>query len=195
MARAWRAGLRPRSRWWTLALFAIVAAQWASADAEVLREGLAQWWGLAAQGQVDLSRLAAIGVWLGVFPAVAVMAAVFATGFAGALGPIRPREREKVTPTRPWLGPGPLVVVLVIMGLAVATLGSVVAGAARSVDASEPALVELWQTWAVRVIGGTAAILLVGGAAEWWLARRTVRRSLYRTVSQVRRDEREGPRR
>ena len=164
-----------------------------------LAHGLASWsmrWWAAAMDGARGSELPGAPLGLVLAP-LGLAAAALVAGhlWTGALGPISPRARRDLRPdrVRVWT---PL--------LALAALGLVVlfafgkpalAGGARAVDATGPALRDLWQTWFMRGSAQVGAVLVGLGILEGWVRRRAIGRALYLTPEQSRRERREaGPR-
>jgi hypothetical protein len=93
--------------------------------------------------------------------------------------------RREGAAASPWLMPG--LGALVGMALLL-ILFPVHAGAARAVDATPSAMVELWASWLVRVLSASAIVCAAFGAAEWRSAAHRRWVSLHRTPDEVRRE-------
>lgn len=191
--RAWAAGLRPRARWlWpavafgglTILLDELGAGRSGTIPAELdLRPGQ-----VAPQAWLET----AVG-WLAAGFCTAGLVVVAVAVLSRRLGLVSTLEQRRLgaAPDRP----GALVrlglVAVVLVGLALALVG-VVAGAARSVDASEAGLVALWLGWAQRGSAALALGLGAGAAVELWLDHRERGLRLRQSPQQLRAQRREG---
>jgi hypothetical protein len=198
LRRAWRAGLRPRSRWLATALLLCCVALLASAwqpdpDADLVRS-----WSraLASRGapslEVVVDTLIAAG-WLAlVFAGVAVGARIAIELLTGGLGPIDHSLRSslRAAPTRAYVMPLCVIAAVVALGVA-AQLAPVIAGASRAVDAPAPALAPLLRAWVVGASATGAIALGAAGLLELALDRRRRDRSLYQSHAQAREDRHE----
>jgi hypothetical protein len=198
LQRAWRAGLRPRSRWLSTALVLAVVAMVASAWQPSTDADLVQGWSraLAARGappmHVVADTLVAAG-WIALaFVGLAVGARVAIDLVTGGLGPIDASLRGSLRAQSSRASALPLAVIaaIVVFGVA-AELTPVVAGAARAVDAPAPALAPLLRAWMVDVSAIGAVVLGLAGLIELAIDRRRRDRSLYQSFAQAREDRQE----
>lgn len=197
LRQGWRAGVRPSARWLTVAasvaavglvLGAIpwgqlsgFGARWKAAVADPSRAPLVLVEALGFSASVALSLVAA-----------ASLAMVVTTAWTRGLGPIDTRAQAglQVGPRR---GRTLLLGLASVGGLLLAlSLSSVMAGAARAVDATPASLALLWSTWAGRTWTAVVAVLTAIGVAEWALSSSQVRGMLARSPAQVREDARRG---
>ncbi len=182
--RAWQAGMRPRSRWlWPAVACAVVAlaldggpppAETWSLD---LRPGgltPERWW----PALLDHLGL----VWLGA-GALVLLVALLGRRLGVVSTPAR-RRLGAASVERSVLGPQ-VIAVVVAMGLGGALVG-VLAGAARSADASEAGLWVLWWGWAAKGFASCAVGLLAAAVAELALDRRQRESALRLSSQQVR---------
>lgn len=180
--RAWRAGLRPRSRWpWLAAAGGLVAV---AIDAWPVATG---GWSGPVPGAVEPS------AWLGTaaagLGAVLLAAGLGRVGLGAALrqlGWISAAERRRLhaRPAAPSMLARLGLASAAALGLGLALAG-VLAGAARSVDASEAGLRALWLGWAVEVVVALAVVAGLVGAAELLIDRHERGWRLRQTPRQV----------
>lgn len=166
--RAWRAGLRPRSAW-------LLPAAACGLVALALRGGLASeapaWirpGAIAPEAWLERVSLVLVVGWLAMGGLVLGVAAL-----ARRLGPVSAADGQRLRPApeRPaWIQRGGLGLVLALVLLV--ALRGVLAGAARSVDASEAGLTALWSGWAATLGGGLAIGLLVAALVDLLIDRR-----------------------
>ena len=186
--RAWRAGLRPRSRLLALSLAALVGVLLVDelvgtrlAEAVAVGDDLAQAPGLAASAalrKLAVGTVSLAGLWL----AVVVAAGLITRTLGPITGPTRAGDR--FVPPRDGLA---LVIVgVAVVGTVVALTRGVVAGAARAPAATESGLVQLWGSWGGRSLVEVAALAAAAGIAVWWWRRRAIEASLYQTHAQAR---------
>lgn len=195
-ARAWRGGLRSRSRWLDTAAvslavsvtlsvlprFGAEAAKGAIEDALVHGE-------LWPQVALECSMIA-LGV-VATFAASTIVARVMVAIATGTLGAV---DRE----VGRRLGAAairPSFVALTLLGLVavvlVATsLESLIAASSRAVDTSAEGVQLLWSAWASRVALLASVVLGLVGVLELGLARTSIVRALFQTVDDARRDAR-----
>jgi len=182
--RAWQAGMRPRSRWLWPAVTCAVAAialdggpppveAW---SLDVRPGGLTpeRWW------PTVLEHLGL--VWLGAAGLMLVVALL-----SRRLGAVSTRAHRRLGAAsigRSVLGPQVIAAALAL-GLGAALVG-VLAGAARSADASEAGLRLLWWGWAAKGAAACAVGLLAAAVAELALDRRQREAALRQSPQQVR---------
>lgn len=175
LARA--AGLRPRSPWLVpSALCLALAAALPSLGAGLARAMRAGLDGRQHDLEVMVFETGSIGLVGVVVIAVAVIAA------SGGLGWVRRVKLGRVgeiAGSPGWLG------VLVLLALVLALRG-VVAGAARSVDASPVGLVALWCEWPRRALTAIGCAGLVAAVIELARGRAELRRALRQTPAEAR---------
>ncbi len=88
-----------------------------------------------------------------------------------------------------WQGaPGRGVVAAVMPVVMLVLVAGVLAGAARSVDASETGLRLLWWGWARQLLLWGGGVLVAGGFVDLLVSRRQIWRALHRSVADVRQD-------
>jgi hypothetical protein len=190
--RGWQAGLRPRSRWWLAAVAWLLAA---GVAAQLSGAALADLVGLgdlrAAIADPDPARALSRVVAGAIALAGTVVVVVIAVGVVvGSVGPVSARERARLSAPAPTSSPGVgLVGVVAGLGLAAALAGAV-AGAARAPAASEAGLFALWIAWGPRLAATIAAALLLAGAIEWLLSRRSVVAALRQSPQEARAEQR-----
>ncbi|MFO7566529.1 MAG: hypothetical protein R6X02_28055 [Enhygromyxa sp.] len=193
-ARAARAlGLRPRSGLMVLAglglglaglleLGPLVAARWLSARLEL---------GFTRGPELDLPELAAgSGAALLALLGIGLIAAV-------SLGPRRRARRALgVDPQAEQLPAGIIVALtLVALGLSVGLSLGVLAGAARSVEASPESLAHAWLGWLGRGLLGLALAAGSVGVIERLVSARRLWQGLHQTPTQARAEARAAGRR
>ncbi len=196
LRRAHRGGLRIRSRWLVVGLWAVGLGVAFRKFAPAWTQWAHAWWNAASQGRpgpepsAELVAAALAPLWIG------VVAVVVAHGLLGSLGPISSADRRR-------LGPAPLRApwIRLSVAAAAAAIGLVwvlhpfLAGAARAVDGTGPALADLWQTWFMRGTGYAGLLLLAAGALEAKAVRGARRAALHQSPEDARRDRREARRR
>ena len=197
LRRGWRAGVRVQSRWLSAA---------ASTAAVGLALGAIPWGQLAGFGLrwrasvADPSRGAGLLLEALAFSAsvavslvaAASLATVVTAAVVRGVGPIDARSRDGLKLGR-RRGRALVFGLATVGGLLLASsLSSVMAGAARAVDATPAGLALLWSTWAGRTWTAVVAVLAALGAAEWALSSAQVRAMLARSPTQVREDARRG---
>ncbi len=195
-ARAWRGGLRSRSRWldtaavtfavsvtlWFLPRFGVGAARGAIESALVDGE---QWPHVALECSV-----VALGV-VAAFVATTVVARVVVAIATGTLGAVDrdAGRRLGAAPIRPSLI-GLTLLGLVAMVLFASGLESLIAASSRAADASAGGIELLWSAWASKVALLASVVLGLVGVLELGLARTATVRALFQTVDDARRDAR-----
>ena len=169
MQRAWRAGLRPHSAW----LLPAVALGGIAMALDGLRTGGARLDALHPGAVEPSGWLAWAGGWLALGWGIAAVVVVVLGLLSRRLGVISMLDRTRLraaaaTPDTLVRG---VVGLLLLLGLGVALHG-VLAGAARSVDASEAGLGGLWLGWAVRGCAVVAGVLVLAAVVDLLVDRR-----------------------
>jgi hypothetical protein len=178
LRRAWQAGVRPSSGWWTVGLSCVAWAGVCRVGFDVA-PSLVDQVGAALRGDAVAARtllgtiVSHAALLLLAMAAAAVAIAALAAAIAGRLGPIRPTAASGLAlaprPQRVGLGFG---VTAVLVAVGVLALRGRIAGAARAADASEAALVQLWRGSVVEVLLVIGGLAIACGMIELWLGRR-----------------------
>ncbi len=183
LRRAWVAGLRPRASWLPVAAAAGLLAV-ALQDLAARPSAVFDVRPLTTDSSTWLTTVAGAVVALWIVAAAVVMAVAVLTR---QLGGISTRERAQLglEPARPVAWPRVLLSLALGLGLTMAMVG-VLAGAARSVDASQAGLIALWLGWAVQAATAIAVGLGTAGLIELLLDRHDRHGRLFQTRQQVR---------
>lgn len=190
--RGWRAGIRAQSRWLDAAVSTAALGLALGAMPWSLASGFgARWQGAIARperipgllGDVAEAALFVLVVLVLAFGVGRVLSA----SISGRLGPVERRglARLGVGPASAQVGPRIALAVGAVLAVLWAVRG-VVAAAARGVDASPAAAVQLWTTWPHRGWAACVVVLAVFGWGELMLSRRRNRLRLAQTPAQVR---------
>ncbi|HLT34710.1 MAG TPA: hypothetical protein VK034_00460 [Enhygromyxa sp.] len=186
--RAARAlGLRPRSGLLVLAGLALLVAallelwplavRWLSARLEHAFVGLVLTDRAELAAGSGAGLLALLG--LGVIAAVGVADRARARRALGVA--------PQVEPIPSWIA---AALILLALGLSATISVGILAGAARSVDASSDALAYAWIAWVRHGLLGLAAAAVSVGVIERWISARRLWRALHQTPAQARREAR-----
>ncbi|MBX7078851.1 MAG: hypothetical protein K1X88_06650 [Nannocystaceae bacterium] len=189
LRKAWQAGVRPSSAWWTVGLSCVAWAAVCRVGFDVA-PGIADQVGAALRGDAVAARTLLVttvsqaAVLLLALAAAAVAIAALAAAIASRLGPIRPAMASGLAlaprPHRVTLGFG---VTAGLLALGVVALRGRIAGAARAADASDAALVQLWRGSVVEVLLVIGVLAIACGVIELWLGRRDLRLAIERGLS------------
>ncbi|MBL4688103.1 MAG: hypothetical protein JKY37_26170, partial [Nannocystaceae bacterium] len=171
--RAHAAGIRPDARWLGCGIAALVAAVLlASASLEEIGAALS-----VGEPHADAAGSVRAGLTIWATMVAALVGAAIATRvLCGSLGSRDGRARARLGPVvvrGNALTAAVLTVAAVFATLAL--LRGVLAGAARSVDASPDGMVAVWTSWGVSVLVATGAVLCAAGLFEvlaWRSSRR-----------------------
>jgi hypothetical protein len=180
---AFEAGLRPSVRW------SLAAASWGILAVALERAPSVVLPALLPQDAAPAVAWALVRRWLTLAGTALVGAVVLGITLAlatGIAGPIRSRAGRELGPVRPASAWPVALMAAVVAGTVALALRGVLAGAARGVDASEPALLGLWHTFAVRACGSLGISLACTAvvAAVW--ERREIQRRLLREAAELR---------
>lgn len=194
LLRGWRAGLRGQSRWLDaaagLAAVGLVlgampwsmasgwGARWQAAMVQPERMGpllFEAGWSAAALG---LALCLAFG-----------SARVLSAAFAGRVGAVERGRRAQLRAAPAVSGAAPLALLslMALLGMGLAVRG-VMAGAARSVDATASGTLQLWTMWPQRAWAAALVVLGILGWVELVLSRRRIAGQLAQTPEQARDD-------
>lgn len=197
LRRAARAGLRVQTRWLdtALAVFAaglvVVALPWGKLPPQGPR-----WAAAIADSSLGPGLIVdAVGVALSVvamFSGSFIVARVLAAATAGRLGPVESSGLRRLSVVRSRFGTTTMVLLGALALLALATeLSGVIAGGARSVDASTSALWIVWTSWPAKAWASVVIVLAVVGVAERVLARHRLMLSLAQSPAEIRAEQRD----
>lgn len=192
--RGWRAGLRAQSRWLDTAAGLAAVGLVLGAIPWSMASGWGTRW-QAAMVQPELVGPLLLEAGWGAAAIVLALclgfgsARVLSAALAGRAGPV---ERALRTPLRAApVGSGAISLALLslmaLLGLGLAVRG-VVAGAARSVDASTGGVLQLWTSWPQRAWASALVVLGIVGWVELVLSRRRIAAALAQTREQARDD-------
>lgn len=190
---AWAVGLRPRSRLLVLGGIALVLA-----SALELTPVVAGWLSHRLVLAFDPGSLTPDRAGLAAGSGAALLA-LLGIGVIAAVG-LGPRGRARralgVAPQAEQL-PGWLTATLILLAVAtsVAINRAVLAGAARSVDASPEALAHAWSAWVRHGLLGLAVAAVSVGVIELLISGRRLWRALHQTPAQARLEARADSRR
>ncbi len=194
LRRGWRAGLRAQSRWLDaaagLAAVGLVlgAIPWSTAS------GWGSRWQAAIARPQGMGPLLVEAGWAAVLIGLALCLAfgaarVLCAAFSGRVGPVDRTLRAQLGAGAAGSGSVALallsLIALVAMGLCVR---GVLAGAARSVDASARGASQLWTLWPQRAWAAALVVLSIVGWVELLLRRRAIAGQLAQTREQARDD-------
>ena len=174
LARAHQAGFRPRSRYLEagVLVFVFVAALQALGPVFEARFVAAAASLFAGRGEV-MTIVPLFTAGFAVTLALAVVGVVLSQLVSARIGVRRrgvlPHPPPLESADAPLFAATLLAVVAAILAIWVGSRA--IAGAARSVDATEPILAELWTTWAWRLPAAMGLVMLVLGTMELALAR------------------------
>ena len=196
LRRGWRAGLRGQSRWLDTAAGLAAVGLVVGAIPWSMASGFGARWQAAlanpahASGLLRESAVAGLGL-------AAALAAAFLLGrilsalLAGRLGLVDRGLMERIGAHRSTQGTLAVAALAVIgTSIVLVTLRGVLAGAARSVDATAAGTWTLWTTWPHRTWTALLITLAALGWAELLLSQRRVRARLAQTPEQARDDRR-----
>lgn len=181
-SRAWRAGLRPWSGWlWPAAACGLLAVA-----IDPLRETGAPGLDATPGAVTPEAFLGTIAAMLGGLLVLAGFVAVALALASQRLGWISALEQRRLQPAPSDPAAIVRLVLAAVLGVGlVMTLAGVLAGAARSVDASEAGLTLLWLAWAERAATVLAVALGLAAAVELLLDHRERGRRLWQTPQQA----------
>ncbi|MCR9162203.1 MAG: hypothetical protein ACE37F_29105 [Nannocystaceae bacterium] len=194
--RGWRAGLRGRSAWLDAAAglgavgLVLGAVPWSMAS------GFGRRWQAAVAQPHHARALLADAVWgalaLGAALATAYgIARVLSAVFAGRVGLVERGGLARLGVASSTRGSAGLAALCVVAVAAVVVgLRGVIAGAARSVDASAAGIVQVWASWPQRTWAVCLVVLGLAGWVELVISHRRNRDRLAQTAAQARDDRR-----
>lgn len=194
LRRGWRAGLRAQSRWLDTAAglagvgLVLGALPWSMASGWGAR-----WQAAMVQPEMVGPLLLEAG-WAAAAIGLALClgfgsARVLSAALAGRAGPVERGLRTQLRMAPVGSGPLPLALLslIALLGLGLAVRG-VVAGAARSVDATSSGILQLWTSWPQRAWAAALVVLGIVGWVELVLSRRRIAAALAQTREQARDD-------
>lgn len=180
--RAWQAGLRPRARWLLPAVACALVLL--VLDGQSMNPGRG---GLVTPGSLPPGAWLERVVWtLGVVWGGAGLLVLLVSALTQGLGGIssEARRRLRAAPPSPLVFRSIGLAAGVGLGV-IGALAGVLAGAARSVDASEAGLIALWQGWALQLAAVLALGLSLAALGELVLDRAERRQRLRQSRQQV----------
>lgn len=194
LRRGWRAGLRSQSRWLDVAAGLAAVGLVLRAMPWSMAVGWGSRWQAAMVQPERMGSLLLEAAWAAAAIGLALclafgLARVLSAAFAGRVGAV---ERGSLAPLR--AGPAAsgaaslaLLSLIALVGMALAVRG-VMAGAARSVDATAGGTWQLWTLWPQRAWVAALIVLCIVGWVELALSRRRLVASLAQTQEQARDD-------
>lgn len=194
LRRGWRAGLRAQSRWLDAAAGLAAVGLVLGAIPWSMASGWGARWQAAMVQPEGMGPLLLEAGWAAAAIGLALCLAfgsarVLSAAFAGRVGPVDSGRRTQLGAASAGSGAASLALLslmaLVAMGLAVR---GVMAGAARSVDASASGILELWTAWPQRAWAASLVVLGVVGWVELVLSRLRLANQLAQTREQARDD-------
>lgn len=196
LRRGWRAGLRARSLWLDTAAGLAAVGLVLGAMPWSMASGFGHRWQAAVADPRHADRLLSEAVWgalaLGAALATAYgLARVLSAAFAGRVGPVDRGGAARLRAARSTRG-GVSLVLLSTMAVVAAVVGvrGVLAGAARSVDATAAGTLKLWAMWPQRTWAVCLVVLGLVGWVELVISRRRNHHRLAQTPADARDDRR-----
>lgn len=196
MRRGWRAGLRGRSVWLDTAAGLAAVGLVLGAIPWSMASGFGQRWQSAVADPRHTAGLLSEVVWgaLAVGAALATaygLARVLSAAFAGRVGPVDRAGLARLGVARSTRGAVSLLL-LSAMAVVAVVLGvrGVLAGAARSIDATAAGTIELWALWPQRTWAVCLVVLGMVGWVELVVSRRRNQHRLAQTPTDAREDRR-----
>lgn len=192
LRRGWRAGLRGRSVWLDTAAGLAATGLVLGAIPWSMASGFGQRWQAAVADPRHMSGVLSEVLWgalaLGAALAIAFgLARVLSAAFAGRVGLVERSGFARLGVARSTQGTVSLGLLSVIALVAVVlAVRGVLAGAARSVDATAAGTVELWSLWPQRTWGACLVVLGLVGWVELVVSHRRNRDRLAQTPEQAR---------
>lgn len=196
--RAWAAGRRPGSMWLPVGLALCGLAGAIDGWHPDPRASTAELRGALARGGDEALEIARSAIGAASFGALVIAGIVVGAMFVaalvqGRLGPIDPELESQLDapPVRAPVGLG-IVLAAALLAAVSGDVAAVVVGGSRAADASEAALLQLWQLAAVRLFAALGLGACAIGLAEWWWSRRAQLAALAMTAAQARAEARRG---
>lgn len=196
LRRGWRAGLRGQSRWLDTAAGLAAVGLVLGAIPWSMASGFGARWRAAvadpALAPALLREVAVAGLALAAaLSAAFLLGRVFSALFAGRLGLVERGLLERLGAARSTQGSMALALLGVLATMtALLAVRGVLAGAARSVDATAAGVLALWTSWPQRTWAIGLVVLAAVGWLELVLSHRRIGARLAQTSEQARADRR-----
>jgi hypothetical protein len=188
---AFRAGLRPRSRWLPVSALCLLLA----GAIELGGSTFARWWSTLLDPRAPVGEIVTEAVaWWGILLLGGLGASVLVALASGRVGAVeRPQERDLPGSVELSGWTAGALTALLLAGVAVGL--SPVAAAARAAAASPTGLELLWASWSVRGLFMASLLLLGAGVVEHLALQRALWRQLHRTPAEARAEAQRAGRR